>query len=277
MKQKRRKAKEQGPKLLLVVSDLHCGSSVGVAPYEYQDTHGNTIGVKGNKVQEWLLACWEELMDSAMAYIGSRPFIFLINGDATEGCHHGNAVQIVSATIEDHTNAAVELVKEIAADAHSTIVIKGTECHTRNMEDELARKIGGVGDRAHEHYLFEIHGTLVNATHHIAATSRCHLEGNGLSMAMHNALRAEARAGHRQSRVFLRGHRHTGGCVTDFDSAMVVTGGFQFLTRHGKKVVPDSIPRPSICVLDWTDSELDSVPAIKPFQRHAPQAQIQHF
>ena len=43
---------------------------------------------------------------------------------------------------------------------------------------------------------------------------------------------------------------------------MGVTGGWQFLTRYGRKVVPDSIPRPSGLVLDWRrrrDGELPEV------------------
>jgi hypothetical protein len=42
-----------------------------------------------------------------------------------------------------------------------------------------------------------------------------------------------------------------------------VTGAWQFLTRFGKKVVPDSVPRPSVLILDWRNTKYGDLPAIK--------------
>jgi hypothetical protein len=41
-----------------------------------------------------------------------------------------------------------------------------------------------------------------------------------------------------------------------------VTGGWQFLTRYGRKVVPDAIPRPSALVLDWRRRRNGELPEV---------------
>jgi hypothetical protein len=43
---------------------------------------------------------------------------------------------------------------------------------------------------------------------------------------------------------------------------LCITGGWQFLTRHAHKVVPDAIPRPSVMVLDWRDRPEGSLPQV---------------
>jgi hypothetical protein len=73
------------------------------------------------------------------------------------------------------------------------------------------------------------------------------------------------RCGQEPARIYLRGHRHTGGWFSDGQGMIGVTGGWQFLTRYGRKVVPDAIPRPSAMVLDWRrkrDGELPEVTEI---------------
>jgi hypothetical protein len=72
-----------------------------------------------------------------------------------------------------------------------------------------------------------------------------------LSIVLGNARLNAVRAGHPPAQVFLRAHRHCGGVYSDGSGMMCVTGGWQFLTRHGHKVVGDAIPRPSVLILDW--------------------------
>lgn len=259
------------PQLVIVVSDLHCGSHVGLSHPEAELESGNTIGIGNNVLQQWLWACWEDGTKRAMDYCGKDPFGLVVNGDATEGVHHGGA-QIVAQKIEEHAAIAGLCLAPMAERAEKTYVVKGTECHTRDIENLLAANLGAEGGKAKDKWLIEVHGTLCDFAHHVGVTSRRYLEASGLSIAMGNARQNYLDAGHRAPRVFMRGHRHCGGWYTSGHAAIGVTGGFQMLTRHGHKVVTDSIPHPSIIVLDWRGLPKDSIPNAKLIKFDPPQA-----
>jgi len=248
-------------RILLVVSDLHCGSEVGLMPPESEIRTGNRIGFGGNVHQEWLWHCWTDLQSQFARIRGKDRYALLLNGDLTEGVHH-KSIEALTQSVEDHANMAIAAVGGLAGKAEKSFVTLGTEVHTGLIENYIAKAIGSAGGRARGKWLFRMAGCLVDATHHIGTTSRAYLEAGALSIAMGNARLNSMRCGQEPARVYLRGHRHTGGWFSDGQGMMGVTGGWQFLTRYGRKVVPDSIPRPSGLVLDWRrrrDGELPEV------------------
>ncbi len=247
---------------LIVVSDIHAGSAVGLATPETKTKAGNLITHGDNHHQAWLWANWLEGIARVKKLVGSSPAALLVNGDATEGVHHRNEADLVAALIETHTEMAVECLRPLSKLASKTFVTLGTECHTKHMEDVLAVKLGAVGGKAKDKWLIDFNGCLVDAAHHMPTTSRAYLEASHLSICMGNARLNYARCGHRLPSVFLRGHRHCGGYYSDGAGLYAVTGAWQFLTRHGHKVVTDSIPRPSILVLDWRDLPTGSLPQV---------------
>jgi hypothetical protein len=251
-------------RILLVVSDLHCGSEVGLMPPDTTVRTGNKISFGGNVHQEWLWACWTDLQAQFARICGKDKYALLLNGDLTEGIHH-KSIESLTQSIEDHANMAIEAVGGLAAKAHKTFVTLGTEVHTGLIEHYIAKKIGAEGKGAKAKWLFRMAGCLVDATHHIGVTSRAYLEATSLSITMGNARLNSMRCGQEPARIYLRGHRHTGGWFSDGQGMIGVTGGWQFLTRYGRKVVPDAIPRPSAMVLDWRrkrDGELPEVTEI---------------
>jgi hypothetical protein len=251
-------------RILLVVSDLHCGSEVGLMPPDTTVRTGNKISFGGNVHQEWLWACWTDLQAQFARIRGKDKYALLLNGDLTEGIHH-KSIESLTQSIEDHANMAIEAVGGLAAKAQKTFVTLGTEVHTGLIEHYIAKKIGAEGKGAKAKWLFRMAGCLVDATHHIGVTSRAYLEATSLSITMGNARLNSMRCGQEPARIYLRGHRHTGGWFSDGQGMIGVTGGWQFLTRYGRKVVPDAIPRPSAMVLDWRrkrDGELPEVTEI---------------
>ena len=56
---------------LVVVSDLHCGSTVGLLPRDAKTLEGNRI--KPNNVQAWLADRWDEAMVFVSEVVGSDP------------------------------------------------------------------------------------------------------------------------------------------------------------------------------------------------------------
>lgn len=228
-------------------------------PPDSENMAGNTIGFGRNLHQAWLWECWQDAQRKVSDIAGRDPLALLINGDATEGIHH-KSPEVVASLIENHCTMAATALRPFAQRAVATFVVKGTECHTHDVESYLAKLLGAKDGKAREKWLLEIHGTMIDATHHIGVTSRAYLEATAMSITIGNARLNSVRAGHPPAQVYLRAHRHCGGVYSDGSGLLGVTGGWQFLTRHGAKVVPDAIPRPSVLVLDWRGKERGSLP-----------------
>ncbi len=260
--------------LLVVVSDIQCGSDVGRAPPETKTRKGNVIGFGDNHHQEWLWDKWCEGISEVKAIVGKSSAALLVNGDATEGVHHRNEAALVAALIETHTDMAEQCLKPFTQICQKRYVTLGTECHTAHQEDILAEKIKAETSKSKNKWLLNIHGCLIDAAHHMPTTSRSYLESGALSIVMGNARINYMRTNQSVPSVFLRGHRHCGGYFSDGSGLIGVTGGFQFLTRHGFKVVTDSIPRPTMLVLDWRGKKDGALPGIHEVVFNPPQSTI---
>jgi len=252
-------ANTTSPRLLVVVSDLHCGSTVGLMPPDAENMAGNTLGFGSNHHQRWLWECWSDAQQRVATLTNGEPYALLCNGDATEGIHH-RSPEVVASLIENHAQMAATALRPLAEKAAAVFLTKGTECHTHDIESYLASLLGARDGKAREKWLIDIDGCIVDATHHIGATSRAYLEASAMSIVMGNARLNSIRAGHPAAQVYLRAHRHCGGVYSDGSGMLAITGGWQFLTRHGHKVVPDAIPRPSVLVLDWRGKQQGSLP-----------------
>lgn len=263
--------------LAVVVSDIHCGSVVGLAPPETKTDSGNTVGHGDNLCQAWLWQKWTEGIRQVAKYINGDTAALIVNGDATEGHHHRNEADLITATIESHTRIAAQCLKPLTDICKTRFVVAGTECHTKNMETVLADKINAEGRIAKDKWHLSIKGCEIDAAHHTGTTSRAYLEATAMSVNLGNARVNYARAGHPIPKVFLRAHRHCGGFYSDGDGLFAVTGAWQFLTRHGHKVVTDSIPRPSILILDWRNRPNGSLPIVNQITFNPPPHETKRF
>lgn len=249
-------------KLLAVVSDLHCGSEVALAPPSFFLDNGNEVSHGKNIHQQWLWKNWMDAVGAVKKLAGKDPVALLLNGDAVEGVHHRNNAELMAAKIEEHIRMTEECLNPLLKLVSSRFVVKGTECHTRDIESLLADRIGAETSKAKDKWLLKINGCLVDAAHHMGTTSRAYLEASLMSIQMGNARLNYLRAGHEVPKVFLRAHRHCGGHYSDGQGLFAVTGAWQFLTRHGFKVVTDAIPRPSILLLDWRNKPEGALPQV---------------
>ena len=72
---------------VVIVSDIHCGSTVGILAPGFENFEGNAV--KQNAAQEWLwdqwLDVWNEWVPSVM---GDDPWHLIVNGDCVDGIHH---------------------------------------------------------------------------------------------------------------------------------------------------------------------------------------------
>lgn len=252
---------------VIVISDLHAGSTYGIMPPNFHTKEGNEIGL--NDVQKWYWECWEDCWKWAYELIGDEEWSVVLNGDMIDGYHHGTK-EVWSNDESDHGIAAYHLLKDKISGATSIFLTEGTEVHTKGHEHALAYQLDSKGlnvvrpnatSGAWTTLRVEFGGTVCKFDHHIGTTARPYLEASQLSIAM-GAERVEAaRAGHRVPKVYGRAHRHKFGHFDDGYGMMFTTPPWQALTRFGRKVVPHAIPQAGFIILDWEGID-DGVPVL---------------
>ena len=239
-------------RLLVVVSDQHVGSTIGLLRPGYSTAEGNEIGL--NDGQRWLWEAWERMRADVRKVIGKSDAALILNGDATEGVHHGTT-QVVSNDPADHLGAAIYTLTPLAEMFGKVYVTRGTECHTHGMEGKLGAAIGAekcpaTGNRAADEWHLDVAGVPISVRHHISATSRAWTLGSGLGIHLAHEQLTACRVGHPRPRVLVRAHRHQHGYAEVGDSLIAVTGPWQLLTRYAHKAVPGSISEPTAVVLE---------------------------
>lgn len=252
-------------RLVIVFSDLHCGSTVGLCPPGFETIEGQRVGL--SLFQEWLWQCWT---DATMSWIpavtGGDPFAVVLLGDMIEGNHH-HTKQIISPESADHVACAAHALSPTLERADKVYVVKGTECHVGNAEDALGNQFGAEKDpdsgrRAFNRLRLNVAGVSCAFRHHVGTTSRPWLESGELARAISQEQEEATIAGHTPPRVLVAGHRHRFGKYDDGRRLCVVNGAWQGLTTYGHKVVSPAVPRPTMIALDWRnrpDGELPDV------------------
>lgn len=165
----------------------------------------------------------------------------------------------------DQSMAVVQVLGELAEKSAAIYLTKGTECHTRNDELRIGRELDAVRDPSTGHHAWdrlelEFGKTIFTAAHHCSATSRSWLESGEYSRFLASEINERARCRKKIPHIVARAHRHVPGVFMDGLSIGIVTGGWQGLTRHGNKVVPYAVPRPSAVILDFRDG--DGLPTV---------------
>jgi hypothetical protein len=267
-------------RLAVVISDIHAGSTVGLLPPGFVTKEGNEV--RQNPLQAWLWDCWMRAHEFVYRTVGADPYIFILNGDAMEGMHHGTK-QVISPEAADHLTCAFETVKDLAGPAERRFIVRGTECHVNNHEIALGAMLDAdrdpashaTGDKqihAFDRLTLDIAGTRCVWAHHIGPTLRSYTEATQLAVAITEEQIAAARNGEPLPRFIGRAHRHRFGYFENHHAMCAVSAPWQGLTRHGHKVVTHEKPHPGIYILDWRDKPDDSVPQIHHETYAAPHA-----
>ncbi len=251
-------------KLVLCISDLHVGSTVGLWPKDFVSNEGNPIGQ--NRFQEWLWECWMDMQVWAQKVIGKDQFDVVVNGDLVDGIHH-KTLQVMTPDVGDQTDAVKQVLGFLAESCHKLHIIKGTEVHSRNDEIRLGKALEATrdtktGQSAWDTLDLEVNGTLYNFAHHISATVRSYLEASAHSIMLGNMSHSRARTGKPVPKVMVRAHRHRHGIWDDGNQVSCITGAWQGLTRYGYRVVPDAVPQPSAIIFDHRNAEKGDLPLI---------------
>ncbi len=252
-------------KLLVILSDLHVGSTVGLWPAGFIAHEGFPIGQ--NLFQKGLWKHWLVCQAWIAKVTKGQPYDLLINGDLVEGIHH-RSLQVMSPDVGDQLQAVIQVLGPVAKKAERMFITKGTECHTRNDECRIGAALNAVPDPATGNHAWDRleldygKGMIFAASHHTPTTTRPSLEATMHSVQLGVEIHERARSGKPIPKIIARAHRHLHGVWNDGTCISLITGAWQGLTRHGQKVVPHAVPKASCIILDFREVDPGELPIV---------------
>lgn len=246
-----RRARDDQPVVLAVVSDLHAGSTVGLCPASGVDLDDGGH-YEPSKAQRWLWQCWRAYWDEvARERDAHRADLYVVlNGDVIDGQHHGTT-QIVSGNLDVQAavaRACLEVPRALGVDRW--FMVRGTEAHvgpSAQAEEALARWLGGERDRdtgtySWWHLRLLVHDVLIDAAHHGRTGYRSWTRWNATQL-----LAADIALSHLQDRerppdLAIRSHYHRYADSYNAQPVRVVqTPAWQLATAYVHRRAPESL------------------------------------
>ena len=243
-------------KHVVVISDTHCGSTIGLLPKGFRSAEGNTIGQ--NAIQEHLWDRWLALNREWIPdIVGNHPYVVVFNGDATDGNHH-NSRQLISPHEHDHVEAARLALEPLADRASDFVMIRGTECHvgqSASLEEEVMWRVRDMARKPRLddepltffHAKIRLGDHLIDFAHHVGASSAMIPGLPGCAKILAKQLIESAKWDVQAPSVVVRSHVHSFATAATATARgtmrATITPAWQALTAFGWKVVPDVLPQ----------------------------------
>jgi hypothetical protein len=264
----------QNIRAVVVVADIHAGSSKGLLPPDFVNIEDQSV--PQNPMQVWLWDCWIKALGFVNETMNGDPYAFVANGDMIEGVHHGTK-EIISPDVGDHKRAATQILEPVVQGAARSFFVLGTECHVGNVELSIAAELGAetnpestAGNRGFQRLTLDVAGVRCVFRHHISASVRRGLSATQLSLALAEEQLEAVNNDEPIPRVICAAHRHRWGYFQDDNGIAVVSPCWQFLTKHGHKVVSPARTKPGLYILDWRRRRDGELPEVHKFQLNAP-------
>jgi hypothetical protein len=184
VKSGKQKAAKNGLRNLLVIGDVHVGSTYGMLPPDFISTDGSEK--PQNAGQKYLWECWLDMKRKAARFnIDS----VVINGDLIEGKQpKQKAAELTLVAPNDQESAAVFLMRDLRNWLEKNtgrevpfFFVQGTEYHEGRGAEELesiAARVQGAninsnfsGRHSKEVLDLDLDGTIVNFAHHLGGGS----------------------------------------------------------------------------------------------------------
>ena len=156
-------------KRVVVVSDMHVNSTVGLCPaYVNLDDGGTYLPSKPQKV---ILKAFHDFCDKSLDT--KEPIILILNGDLVEDGNKGT--QVISRNKATIMSMAVDVISPLIDKAEKVFVIRGTEYHTGNsgeLEESIAQDFDNAvpskkGTASWWHLRTKISNVRFDVSHHI--------------------------------------------------------------------------------------------------------------
>jgi hypothetical protein len=246
-----RRARDDRPVVLAVVSDIHTGSTVGLCPSAGIDLDDGGR-YEPSRAQRWLWQRWEWFWDEVARERDSAAadLYVIVNGDVIDGRHH-ETTQVVSGNLDVQAavaRACLEVPRALGVDRW--FVVRGTEAHvgpSAQAEEALARWLGAerdpdTGTYSWWHLRLIVHDLLIDIAHHGRTGHRSWTRWNATQL-----LAADIALSHLQSRerppdLAIRSHYHRYADSYDAQPVRVIqTPAWQLATAYVHRRAPESL------------------------------------
>lgn len=164
---------------IAAISDLHCGSHVGLFPPDFVDRAGNPIAQ--NVVQAWLWECWKHYCQRAWL---TPVRAVVVNGDVVDGKQGKSGGLGAMPDLADQRRAAVTCLEYLLSgfqERPALFFVRGTPYHVGNDgddEESIAEAMHGeeyegegIGYRARAVLNLKVGEVLCHFSHHVAYSS----------------------------------------------------------------------------------------------------------
>lgn len=159
--------------ILVIVSDLHAGSSVGLWPEGIVDDDGQPL--PPNPIGRWLDEQWWRMLDELMAT--NERIITVCDGDAIQGSHPERDTQLMTASLHLQREAALHYLKPLRELSEEMYMVHGTGWHegaggehVKGLAKDLDCRPSKSGSRLWWQLYLKLGIHTAHITHHISGT-----------------------------------------------------------------------------------------------------------
>lgn len=232
--------------LLAVVSDLHCGSTLGLSTPTFIRDDGETY-VAG-VAQNWLWHCWLDYWDTVKSRMKrGDQLVVVVNGDVTDGPNHHGTNQTVSSSYADEIRLAKDVLRPaLALKPRNLFMVRGTPSHVgvaSSSEETVAQILNATpdGPRSTWNMLpLELQGNLFHFYHHGKVGRTRATRNNPVINAARDHFLNALNAGQPYPHYVVKSHMHQYADSHDaFLTRCIQTPGWQLATAYIDKVVAD--------------------------------------
>jgi hypothetical protein len=203
-------------KTVVIVSDLHCGSTYGITPpSEFKSSHNRDI-------QE---EAWNEYVRMTQQW--ARPDVLICNGDAIEGNQslQGGA-ELITPDRSVQCDMAITALE--AWQARKIFMTYGTAYHVGKDAEDFERGIAtALGAEIEGHLYLRVEGLTFDIRHKVGTSAVPHGRATALLREMLWALVKEAGDTGPKVDVVIRSHAHYSIVVKQPGKLAVITPGLQ--------------------------------------------------
>lgn len=220
--------------LRVVSSDWHAGSVCALTvnrPWQGQ----KTAVIYPTSLQQKIYDQFKRYMDSVAEARTGKTVELVLNGDLIDGNHHSSGDVFTTDTLE-MAEVCIELIEEFKRGidwqaGDKLWVTRGTDVHTGNIENHIARQVNAepCGDfYVYDFLELETYGTLSWFVHHGPGAGKGGNEGNTVRNWLRNAYLRLLKDGKRVPDVIYSGHMHQA-----YWAPLEIRTGDSFRMMHG--------------------------------------------
>ena len=238
--------------IVIVVSDTHIGSTVGLCPPLVNLDDGGTY--KASTAQRWLWECWLKFSSRVKTIADANhgaTVNLVVNGDAIEGDTKKRSNQVITRNRANILSLATDTLKPLVDISTRAFFIRGTAAHvgkSAELEEELASDCTitePASDSVSSWWELsaEFSGVRFDISHHGRVGGMPWTRANPLGTLIVRTTLAYLEMGQPAPHVVVRSHNHKYASSGDnYPMLAVATPAWQLATEYTHKL---GIPEPA--------------------------------